>query len=94
MGRTSIFDANSEEDSLERSLLDCNPILETFGNSKTISNENSSRFCKHTYVKFAEFGTIYCANVEAYLLEKSRVVDAPINERNYHIFYQVLASAA
>ena len=93
MRGTSIYDTVKQEESLERSLLDANPILETFGNSKTFSNENSSRFCKHTHVKFAEFGYIYCANIEAYLLEKSRVVHVGQGERNYHIFYQVIAAA-
>jgi len=83
----SIYDTKKHEDSLERRLLDANPILETFGNSKTIANENSSRFCKHTHVKFVEFGFVHSANIEAYLLEKSRVVHAPPKERNYHIFY-------
>lgn len=80
------------DDSLERRLHDANPILESFGNSMTSSNANSSRFCKHTHVKFTEFGFIYSANIEAYLLEKSRVVHIPSMERNYHIFYQLLAA--
>ena len=94
MRTISIFDTKKNEDSLERRLYDCNPILESFGNSKTIANENSSRFCKHTHVKFTEFGFIHSADIEAYLLEKSRVVHVPTNERNYHIFYQVLAAFA
>ena len=49
-------------------------------------------FCKHTHIKFTEFGFIYSAQIEAYLLEKSRLVHLGQNERNYHIFYQVLAA--
>ena len=83
----SIFATKKQEESLERRLLDANPILEAFGNAKTIANDNSSRFCKHTHVKFTEFGAIFSAKIEAYLLEKSRVANTPANERNYHIFY-------
>ena len=91
MRSLSIYDTKKTEDSLERRLLDANPILEAFGNSKTLANQNSSRFCKHTHLKFTEFGFVYCANIEAYLLEKSRVVHVPQGERNYHFFYYLLA---
>ena len=94
MRTISIFDTKKEEESLERRLLDTNPILESFGNSKTFANENSSRFCKHTHVSFTKFGFIHSADIEAYLLEKSRIVHLPENERNFHIFYQVLAAVA
>ena len=57
-----------------------------------MQNWNGSRFCKHTHIKFTEYGFIYSASIEAYLLEKSRLVFLPQNERNYHIFYQVLAA--
>jgi len=93
MRSMSIYDTKKIEDSLERRLLDANPILETFGNARTNSNENSSRFCKHTHIKFTEFGAIYSSSIQAYLLEKSRVVTVPLGERNYHIFYQLLAAA-
>jgi len=81
-----------EQDSLERRLQDTNPILEAFGNAKTVQNLNGSRFCKHTHIKFTEFGFVYSAHIEAYLLEKSRLVHLGKNERNYHIFYQILAA--
>ena len=87
MRAMSIYDTDKAEDSLERRLLDTNPILEAFGNAKTTSNDNSSRFCKHTHVKFTEYGFTYSSNIEAYLLEKSRVVHARDGERNFHIFY-------
>ena len=90
----SIYDTKQTEDSLERRLIDANPIIEAFGNSKTVTNENSSRFCKHTHMKFTEYGYIHSANIEAYLLEKSRVALVPSGERNYHIFYQILAACA
>ena len=90
----SIYDTKQNEDSLERRLLDANPIIEAFGNAKTVTNENSSRFCKHTHMKFTEYGYIHSANIEAYLLEKSRVAHVPLKERNYHIFYQILAACA
>lgn len=90
----SILNTNKKEASLERHLLDASPILETFGNSKTVANDNSSRFCKHSHMKFVEYGFVHSAHIEAYLLEKSRVVHVPANERNYHIFYQVLAAHA
>ena len=92
MRTMTINDTNMSEDSLERRLLDANPILEAFGNAKTMQNWNGSRFCKHTHIKFTEYGFIYSASIEAYLLEKSRLVFLPQNERNYHIFYQVLAA--
>ena len=75
-------------------MLDANPILESFGCAKTVSNENSSRFCKHTHVRFTEYGKVHSADIEAYLLEKSRVVHVPSNERNYHIFYQLMAAVS
>ena len=73
----SLFDTQKHVDSLERRLMDANPVLETFGNAKTQNNQNSSRFCKHTHIKFTEFGAIHSAKMQASLLEKSRVVHVP-----------------
>ena len=80
-----------KERSLEDKILACNPVLEAFGNAKTVRNDNSSRFGKYIkiYVK-VETKQIVGAYMETYLLEKSRVVSLAPGERNYHIFYQVL----
>ena len=70
-------------------VLESNPLLEAFGNAKTVRNDNSSRFGKFVEIQFSAKGRISGAAVRTYLLERSRVVQLTDPERNYHIFYQV-----
>jgi myosin protein heavy chain len=76
---------------LERQILQANPILEAFGNAQTQRNNNSSRFGKFVRITFAPDGSIAGANIDWYLLEKSRVVFRSDAERSFHVFYQLMA---
>lgn len=75
---------------LERQILQANPILEAFGNAQTQRNNNSSRFGKFIKISFAPDGSIAGANIDWYLLEKSRVVVRSEAERSFHVFYQLM----
>ncbi|XP_042346929.1 unconventional myosin-IXAa isoform X2 [Plectropomus leopardus] len=79
---------------VEQIILGAGPVLEAFGNAKTAHNNNSSRFGKFIQVNYQESGTVRGAYVEKYLLEKSRLVYQEHNERNYHVFYYLLAGTS
>uniref|UniRef100_A0A3B4UY67 Myosin heavy chain, fast skeletal muscle n=1 Tax=Seriola dumerili TaxID=41447 RepID=A0A3B4UY67_SERDU len=76
--------------SLEDQIIAANPLLEAYGNAKTIRNDNSSRFGKFIRIHFGTSGKLSSADIETYLLEKSRVTFQLSAERSYHIFYQLM----
>ncbi|KAL6642959.1 hypothetical protein ACP70R_021140 [Stipagrostis hirtigluma subsp. patula] len=78
--------------SVEQQVLESNPLLEAFGNARTVRNDNSSRFGKFVEIQFDKSGRISGAAVRTYLLERSRVVQISESERNYHCYYQLCAS--
>ncbi|XP_048122943.1 myosin-7 [Alosa alosa] len=84
-------DPNDKKGTLEDQIIQCNPALEAFGNAKTIRNDNSSRFGKFIRIHFHANGKLASADIETYLLEKSRVTFQLRAERDYHIFYQILS---
>ncbi|KAK6455403.1 P-loop containing nucleoside triphosphate hydrolase protein [Scheffersomyces xylosifermentans] len=81
----------SDMSDVEKQILATNPIMEAFGNAKTTRNDNSSRFGKYLEILFDKSTSIIGARIRTYLLERSRLVFQPETERNYHIFYQILA---
>uniref|UniRef100_A0A667ZWD4 Myosin, heavy chain b n=1 Tax=Myripristis murdjan TaxID=586833 RepID=A0A667ZWD4_9TELE len=76
--------------SLEDQIIAANPLLESYGNAKTVRNDNSSRFGKFIRIHFGSSGKLASADIETYLLEKSRVTFQLSAERSYHIFYQLM----
>ena len=76
---------------IETQILQSNPILESFGNARTVRNDNSSRFGKFMELLFTPTGTLLSASIETYLLEKVRLITQAPGERNYHVFYELLA---
>nr|XP_014342953.1 PREDICTED: myosin-7 isoform X2 [Latimeria chalumnae] len=84
--------AASGKGNLEDQIIQANPALEAFGNAKTLRNDNSSRFGKFIRIHFGATGKLASADIEIYLLEKSRVIFQLRAERDYHIFYQILSN--
>lgn len=78
-------------DSIENQVLQSNPILESFGNARTIRNDNSSRFGKFIELQFTRYGKLVGAQIQVYLLEKVRLVHQALGERNYHIFFEFMS---
>jgi len=83
-----------EEVCIEQQVLQSNPILEAFGNARTLRNDNSSRFGKYIDIRFTSTGKLSGAKIETYLLEKVRLIHPSAGERNYHIFYQFMEAAS
>lgn len=90
---TALSQKGSHGSGVEQTILGAGPVLEAFGNAKTKFNNNSSRFGKFIQVNYKENGMVHGALVQKYLLEKSRIVSQAKNERNYHVFYYMLAGS-
>ncbi|KAK0095112.1 hypothetical protein PV326_009201 [Microctonus aethiopoides] len=86
-------EADKKKGSLEDQVVQTNPVLEAFGNAKTVRNDNSSRFGKFIRIHFGPSGKLAGADIETYLLEKARVISQQALERSYHIFYQMMSGS-
>ncbi|XP_017086618.1 myosin heavy chain, muscle isoform X12 [Drosophila eugracilis] len=86
-------EAAKSKGSLEDQVVQTNPVLEAFGNAKTVRNDNSSRFGKFIRIHFGPTGKLAGADIETYLLEKARVISQQSLERSYHIFYQIMSGS-
>ncbi|XP_011558095.1 myosin heavy chain, muscle isoform X5 [Plutella xylostella] len=94
VGASQKKDPNAEKKgSLEDQVVQTNPVLEAFGNAKTVRNDNSSRFGKFIRIHFGPSGKLAGADIETYLLEKARVISQQALERSYHIFYQMMSGS-
>ncbi|PSN34122.1 Myosin heavy chain [Blattella germanica] len=94
VGASQKKDPNQEKKgSLEDQVVQTNPVLEAFGNAKTVRNDNSSRFGKFIRIHFGPSGKLAGADIETYLLEKARVISQQTLERSYHIFYQMMSGS-
>lgn len=83
--------AKEKKANLEDQVVQTNPVLEAFGNAKTVRNDNSSRFGKFIRIHFGGNGKLAGADIETYLLEKARVIFQQEKERSYHVFYQLMS---
>lgn len=88
------FLGNAPNKSLQEKILQINPLIEGFGNARTIINDNSSRFGKYLEMLFTKQGRVTGARLSEYLLEKTRVVNQGRSERNFHIFYYLFHGLA
>ncbi|XP_029675370.1 myosin heavy chain, muscle isoform X6 [Formica exsecta] len=86
-------ESDKKKGSLEDQVVQTNPVLEAFGNAKTVRNDNSSRFGKFIRIHFGPSGKLAGADIETYLLEKARVISQQSLERSYHIFYQMMSGS-
>uniref|UniRef100_A0A669DGB6 Myosin XIX n=1 Tax=Oreochromis niloticus TaxID=8128 RepID=A0A669DGB6_ORENI len=90
---SSVVKSQDTVERIERRVLDSNPVMEAFGNACTLRNNNSSRFGKYIQLQLDRCQLLVGATVQTYLLEKTRVACQPANERNFHIFYQMMRGA-
>uniref|UniRef100_A0A8D2LQV4 Myosin motor domain-containing protein n=1 Tax=Varanus komodoensis TaxID=61221 RepID=A0A8D2LQV4_VARKO len=90
-GKKGVRPSFEKRGTLEDQIIEANPAMEAFGNAKTLRNDNSSRFGKFIRIHFGPSGKLASADIDIYLLEKSRVIFQQPGERSYHIYYQILS---